>query len=246
MIFSLFMLAACGLMSPKDPEKAELMLRIGTSHFEAGNYPAALAELLKAEELDGKNPVIQNNLGLVYFMRERYELAEKHLRNAVSLNPQYSDARNNLSRVLTEEQHYPEAEKEAKKVLDDLTYPNPEKAYMNLGLAQFEEKNYDASKESFLRSLNIQRDNCATNSYYGRSLFELKEYEKAAEALDTAVGFCQRALFDEPHYYDALTYYRLGQKDKSMARFEEIVKLYPNGKYRDKAKAMLELIRKAE
>jgi Tfp pilus assembly protein PilF len=244
--FSLFILAACATTGASDAEKAELFLRMGSTQFDNGNYPAALTALLKAEELDSKNPAVQNNLGLVYFMRQRFDLSEKHLRRAIGLNGKYSEARNNLGRVLIEEGKFEEAQKELQIVIDDLTYPSVDKAYVNMGLAQFNQKNYKDAKESFLHAMNAARDNCIANAYYGRTFFELKEYDKAAPALDTAIGFCQRALYDEPHYYSALTYYRLGDKDKSMARFTEIVKLYPEGKYREKSKAMLEMLRKAQ
>lgn len=232
-------------MGSQDAEKAELYLRMGTANFENGNYPGALSDLLKAEELDRNNASVQNNLGLTYFMRQRYDLAEKHLRRALSIESKYTEARNNLARVLIEMGRFKDAEKEIKVVLDDLTYPAVDKAYINLGLAQFNQKNYQGAKQSFLQAMNASRDNCVANAYYGRSIFELKDYQLAAPALDTAIGFCQRALYDEPHYYSALTYYRLGQKEKSMARFSEIIKIYPEGKYRDKSKAMLELIRKS-
>jgi type IV pilus assembly protein PilF len=245
-MFSLFITTACASWRENDSEKAALYLKMGASQFDNGNYPAAMSALLKAEEIDNKNPVIQNTLGITYFMRQRNDLAEKHIRRALELNKKYSDARNNLSRVLIEEGKYKEAEKELRIVLDDLTYPSVDKAYINLGLAQFNQKLYDESRESFLRAMNVTRDNCVANAYYGRSIFEMKEYEKAASALDNAIGFCQKALYDEPHYYSALTYYRLGLKDKSIARFEEIIKFYPEGKYRDKAKAMLALIRKTD
>lgn len=244
--FSLFILAACATTGASDKEKAELFLRMGSSQFESGNFPAALSDLLKAEELDSTNPAVQNNLGLVYFMRQRYDLSEQHLRRALSLNKKYSEARNNLGRVLIEESKFTEAEKELQIVLDDLTYPAIDKAYVNMGLAQFNQKNYKDAKESFLHAMNVARDNCIANAYYGRTFFEMKQYDKAAPALDTAIGFCQKALYDEPHYYSALTYYRLGDKEKSMARFSEIVKLYPDGKYREKSKAMLDMLRKAE
>lgn len=244
--FSLFILAACATTSATDAEKAELFLRMGSTQFDNGNYPAALTALLKAEELDSNNPAIQNNLGLVYFMRQRFDLSEKHLRRAIGLNKKYSEARNNLGRVLIEVGKFQEAEKELQVVIDDLTYPSVDKAYVNMGLAQFNQKNYTNAKASFLHAMNVARDNCVANAYYGRTFFEMKEYDKAAPALDTAIGFCQRALYDEPHYYSALTYYRLGDKDKSMARFSEIVKLYPEGKYREKSKAMLDMLRKAQ
>ncbi|RYZ83595.1 MAG: tetratricopeptide repeat protein [Proteobacteria bacterium] len=182
LIFSLFITCACASFSDKNTEKAELYLKMGASQIENGNFPAALTSLLKAEELDKSNPVIQNTLGIVYFSRQRNDTAEKHFRKALSLSPTYSEARNNLARVLVQEARYQEAEKEIRVVLDDLTYSAIDKAYINLGMSQFNQKKYADSKESFLRALNISRDNCLANSYYGRSFFELRDYERAAGA----------------------------------------------------------------
>lgn len=234
----------CASRSAQEKQKAELHLRLGAAHIESGNYPYALQELLKAQELDPKNPVIQNNLGQVYFYRDRFDLAEKHLRQALEFEPRYSDARNNLGRVLIEEGRYADAEKEIRAVINDLTYGNPEKAYINLGLVKFNQKEYGAARTAFGKVMDTQTDDCVANTYYGRTFFEEKDYGRAAEALDRAIGFCQKNLFDEPHYYSALSYYRLGEKSKSVARFEELIKYYPTGKYRDKAKGMLSLIRK--
>ena len=160
LIFSLFITSACASLRERDAEKAELYLKIGASQFEGGNYPAALTALLKAEELDGRNPVIQNTLGITYFARQKNDVAEQHLRRALELNNKYSEARNNLSRVLIQQGRYKEAEKEVHVVLDDLTYPSVDKAYINLGLSQFNQKEYDEAKESFLRAINVTRDNC--------------------------------------------------------------------------------------
>lgn len=234
----------CASFGGRDKEKAELHLRLGTSELEAGNYPFALRELLRADELNPNNAAINNNLGLVYFMRDRFDLAEKHLYKAVDIDPQYSEARNNLARVLIELGKYTEAEKELKTVLADLTYANPDKALINLGLAKFNQKQYVPAREAFAKALKESPDDCVSSTYYGRTFFEMKEYGRAAESLDRAIGFCQKNLFDEPHYYSALSYYRLGDRSKSMARFEEIIKYYPSGKYREKAKGMLSLIRK--
>lgn len=145
---------------------------------------------------------------------------------------------------MIERGQYTQAIVEAEKVIEDLTYPAPEKPLINKGSAYFKMNKFKDAKESFLKAVEFQRDNCLANSYYGRSLFELKDYRRAADALDRAVGFCQRSQFDEPHYYSALTYFELGQKEKSEARFEEMIKLYPQGRYIDKAKNMLETIQK--
>jgi len=239
------LLSACStFVSSEDREMAREHLQVGTTQLQSGNYPQALSTLLTAEKLDPENAVIQNYLGLAYLMRDRADLGEIHVRKALAIQSNYTDARNNLSSILNERSKYQESIVEAKIVIQDLTYNAPEKPYINLGTAQFKLGQYKEARESFLKAIEYQRDNCLANSYYGRSLFELKDYKKAADALDRAVGFCKRSQFDEPHYYSALTYFELGQKDKSEARFEEMIRIYPNGEYIDKAKNMLETIRR--
>ncbi len=225
-------------------EQSDLHQRMGLSLYDQGNYPMALREFLIAEKLNPNNPVVQNNLGLTYFMRERYALSEKHVKRALKLNPNYTDARNNLARILIEEGKYKEAEGELILALNDLTYTGQDRIYLNLGLVFFNQSQYEKARDHFVKSVGLQRDSCTGHSFLGRTYFELKNYEKASEVLDNAIGFCQKNFFDEPHYFSALTYYRLGQVEKAAARFEEILKLYPQGQYRDKSRAMLELLKK--
>ena len=235
---------SCSTFRKEDRETALLHLGSGTALLNDGNFPQALSELMAAESLDPDNPTIQNNLGLTYFFRERTDLAETHVRKALKINPNYTDARNNLSRILIERGKYHEAILEARAAINDLTYTNPEKPLINLGVAQFKLAQFENSKKTFQKAVEIQRDNCLAQSYYGRSLFELRDFRRAAEALDRAVGFCQRSQFDEPHYYSALSYFELGLNDKAEARFEELLKLYPQGKYVDKTKTMLDTIKR--
>ncbi|MGZ3774916.1 MAG: tetratricopeptide repeat protein [Pseudobdellovibrionaceae bacterium] len=236
----------CASIGDKDKKKAELYLQMGASQLETGNYPYALRDLLKAEQLDPTNAVVHNNLGLVYFFRERYDLSEKQFQKSIELEPKYSEARNNLARVFIEVGKFSDAEKEIQIVLNDLTYPAPEKAYINMGLIKFNQKDYTAARNAFSKVIAAVSDDCIANTYVGRTYFETADYSRATEALDRAIGFCQKNLFDEPHYYSALAYYRLGEKSKSVVRFEELIKYYPTGKYREKAKGMLSLIRKGQ
>lgn len=239
----LILIGAASCASNQTKDLAALHMQSGISLFENGNYPLALAAFLKAEEYDKKNPVIQNNLGLTYFMREKYSTAENHLKKAIEIEPKYTDARNNLARVYLETEKYAQAENELKIVLNDLTYPAIDKAYINMGLSHFNQLKYELALSNFENALRANTSNCVAASYYGRCYFELKQYENAVKYLDKAIGLCQRALYDEPHYYSAIAYYRLGDKKKSELRFEETIKLYPNGKYTDKAKSLLKLMR---
>lgn len=242
-IFSL-LLSACGSFENQDTKEADLHLRIGVSHLNQGNYPQALKELLAAEKLDPENPVVQNNLGLAYFVRERFDLAEKHISKAIALKEDYTEARNNLATVYIEQGQLDKALVQAQKTVNDLTYSTPEKAQNTLGIIYFKKSNFKTAKVQFQKALQYQPDNCTAASYYGRTLYELKDLKKSAEALDQASRLCQRSQFDEPHYYSALAYYKLGDVEKSESRLEELLKLYPQGKYLDKAKDMLENLKR--
>lgn len=238
-----FMLSGCVSMRANQ-EKALLHQANGQSLYENQNFSLALKEFLIAETNDPESSSIQNSLGLTYFMKERYQTAIKHFEKAISLEPKFTDARNNLARTYTEVGRYQDAEKNLNIVLNDLTYTGQERAYINLGLNFFNQKKFEQAKNAFSKAIENQADNCFAHTYYGRSYFELKNYSASISALDKAIEFCQKLLIDEPHYYSALSYYRLGEKQKSIARFEEVIKLYPNGKFADKSKGMLNIIKR--
>lgn len=236
-----FFILGCASKGPNNTDLAQVHFRVGTNHLEKGLFPDALKELLEAQDLDPKDALIQNNLGLTYFMRERYELAETHLRRAIQINKQFTDARNNLARVLIEQKKYKEARFYLEIVFEDLTYPQPGKAYINLGLSYFREGNFVAAKEAFLKSIGFDRENCLAQNYYGRSLLELNEHAKAIQAFDQATGYCVKVNFDEPIYYSAIAYYRMGDLIKARSRLESL--LEKKSALKDKAESMLGLLR---
>ncbi len=238
------LMISCSSFNKEDQEKAMFHLRIGTNYLNSGEYPEALSELIQAEKLDDENPLIQNNLGLAYFFRGQSLLAEKHLTKAILLKPEYTDAKNNLGRILIENTKYSLAINYLDQAVKDLTYLNPEKPLMNLGIAYFKLNQYEKSISYLQKSLNIKRDNCIAYSFLGRNYYESKDFTKAADILDKAIAQCKKNQFDEPNYYAALSYYQLGQTEIAKTRLDEIIKIYPYGKYADKAKNMLDVIKK--
>lgn len=232
----------CGSTSKKR-EEAQLRFQLGTSLLTQGRYPSALRELLIAESLDPKNHVIQNNLGLTYFMREKYDLAAQHLRKAIEIDPKYSEARNNYGRSLIELARYDEAIRELEKVVADLTYTDPAKALLNLGLAHFRKGDFATAKMKFAEVIRLNRSHCLAQTMYGRSLLELADYSTASRALDNAVLICKSLKFDEAHYFSGLSYYKLGNTSTAIARMEEVIKLYPDGNYAKKAESLLKLMK---
>jgi type IV pilus assembly protein PilF len=242
-LFVAALLCACATPN-KDKRRAELYLESGTGYLLKGNYPAALRDLISAEQLDPKNPTVQNNLGLAYFVRDKFELAETHIRKALDLDPNYTDARNNLGRVLIELGRYEAAISQLQKALNDLTYPEPEKAWFNMGLAYFRKGQYKTARDKFAETIRLKREHCLGQTFYGRTLLELEEFDRAAETLDNAVGLCKTEQPDEPQYYSGISYYKLGRTEKAVARMEEVMRLYPKGKYAKRAESMLQIMMK--
>jgi tetratricopeptide (TPR) repeat protein len=108
-------------------------------------------------------------------------------------------------------------------------------AYFSLG-------NYKKAEDYLSRSLEIRRQSCTTADFYGRTLLEMKRLTQAAQVLDQAIEYCRQEKFEEPIYFSAMSYFSLGQKEKTRARLDELIKDYPKSKYVTKAKGMLELL----
>lgn len=237
-------LIGCSTISPEDEKKSHLLLKMGISQMEAGDYPNALRNLIQAAEINPQDASIQNNLGLAYFFRQRYDLAEQHLRRAIALQPDYTEAKNNLGRSLIELNKPSEAVAVLQNALNDLTYPKPARIHLNLGMAYFKARQFDEARAQLRKALEYGPDNCLAQTFLGRSFYETKDYRQATQILDRAVGFCKISQFDEPHYYSALAYYQLGEKQKAESRLEEVIQFYSQGKYSEQAKSMLETIRR--
>lgn len=242
-LFLILCLAGCGT-EPKQVESAALHLQLGVSLIQKEIYPAALKELLIAQDLDPRNANTQSYLGFVYFVRERYDLAEEHYKRAVSINPKFTDAKNNLARIYIETSQNKLAEGLLKEVFQDYTYGDFPRAYLNMGILEFNRKNYKNALVQLRKSLEKDRENCISHVYIGRSYLEVGDNALAVEQLNHAIHFCESTPIDDAHYYDAIALFRNNQKDLAATRFEELLKLYPNGKNRESAKKMLDVIRK--
>ena len=239
-----FLLIACNTVSKKDAEKSQLRMQLGVSQLEKQNYPLALKELLAAEELNPNDAVIQSYLGIVYYFLEKFNDSISHYKRAIELDPKYTDAKNSLARVYIEIQKYDLARKMISEVLADLTYPYAHKAYANLGLVEFNSQNYKAAIKNFKLVLQKSREDCLVQTYLGRSYMEIKQLSTAQQQLEKAAEICKQTQQDEGLYYLAISLYRSGEKKQSLLKFKELLSFYPNGRYHEQAKKMIDLVDK--
>ena len=238
------MILSCNTVSKKDSEKSQLRMQLGVSQMERQNYPLALKELLAAEELNPNDSAIENNLGLVYYFLEKFDESIAHYKRAIEIDPKFTDAKNSLARVYIEIQKYDLARKALSEVLADLTYPYAFKAYANLGLIEFKTQNYSAAIKNFKLVLQKNREDCLVQTYLGRSYLELKQLSSAQQQLEKAAELCKQTQQDDGLYYLAISLYRSGEKKQSILKFKELRSFYPNGRYHEQAKKMIELVDK--
>src|SRR4051812_12159095 len=171
LVVCLLLLSSCATSSA-NAERAQNRLDLAIALLKGENYPAALKELLLAEEEDPKNPYVQHALGTVYFRREKFELSEKHYLKALSLKPDFTQVRNDLARAYVETDRFTRAEELLKKSLEDMTYSNYPQTYANMGLLEFKRNNFPLAITYFKKSLEKDRENCETQVYLGRAFLE--------------------------------------------------------------------------
>lgn len=224
----------------KDLRVAYLHLRIGTSYLKAEKYPQAIQELKNANRLDPKNHVILNNLGLAYFGRGKAELAIQTIKQAILIHPNYTEAKYNLARILISQTKYKKAVAILQDAKKDLTYVSPENIHSSLGEAYYQLNEYQKAHSELSIALQTNRKFCPALRFHGQVLYFLKDYKNAASSLDQALANCDKLKMPEVLYYSGLSYFKLGQVEKSEARLNELIKLDVDSKYILDAKRILD------
>ena len=239
LLLFLFFEGGCGSLSKKQKDIALLHMQIGISHLGTGQHILALRELMKAHRLYPQSPAIQHQLGLAYFIRKKYLLAEKHLRKALALKKNFTDARNDLARVLIAQEKDAEALEQVHLVLQDLIYTDEERAWNNKGLAHLNLGQLKEAEKSFLRAVSLNPSSCLSYAYSGKVLYHLAKYKESQKKLSKAMENCQNSAFDTPLYYSALNHHRLGQWKQATQKLKKLVFHHPGGNHYKKAKALL-------
>ena len=238
---------SCAVFAPrsttKKDEKSQLHLKLGTAHYSNQKYHRALKEFMTADELSPNDPLILTNLGIAYFALNRLPLGEKMIRRALKISPKYTDARVNLAKVQIEMGLYEMAINNLKICENDLTYTDTDNINYHYGLALFKLRNLNEAEDKFKLTLSKQPKHCYAMLYYGRTLFEKKNYRTASESLDEAIGLCDGFKLDDAHFYSALSHYKINNLQTTTSRLQELLELYPNTGFATDAKKILRLIK---
>ncbi|HKI25971.1 MAG TPA: DUF3857 domain-containing protein [Candidatus Sulfotelmatobacter sp.] len=157
-----------------------------------GNLPVAAALLKRATEVDPKNKIAWNNLGLVYFAMRQDGPAIAAFEKQIEVNPYDEYAYNNLGRVYWNERKYDDAVKAFNKQLEN--NPLDKFAHSNLGAMYAEWHKYDLAVPELEKAASLTPDSPDLQVSLGDAYLNLGQDDKALAAFDHAVELAATPL----------------------------------------------------
>jgi type IV pilus assembly protein PilF len=236
LVFLLACLAGCA-PSLQKKEQALSHMRLGNSMLQEGRPTQALAELIKANELDPNNPTIRNVLGIAYLEKGMVRQAIYQFEKALTLKPDYVEVHNNLGTALLRDGRVKEAITEFNKTLEDPLYGTPHFVYYNLGRANYVLKDYDRARENYQEAIKIWPS--YSLAYHGLGLVSkaTNHPEEASEAFKKAIEYSP--TFAQAHFDLGEMLVELNQLSLARLAFKEVVSLVPDSDLGKKAQQKL-------
>ena len=228
-------LSACA--SDRDlKEKAQGHIRVGTAHMQAGQDTAALKELLEAEKLTPRDPVIHYYLGIAYDRKGFPEDAVREFRRALELKPDYSEVQNYLGTIYLNQQQYDAAIASFNKAIANPLYETPSVALYNMGRAYVAKGDLRAAQASFNEA--IRRE---PNTYLmpvlelnlGVISYRENAFSDAERHLTRAVDLTPNLA--EGWYWLGMTQMQLRKRKDSEESFKKVISLAPNSEWAKKS-----------
>jgi len=235
----------------KKEEMAITARNLGEKYMVENNFPKAIKEFTRAEQLDPKDPITQYHMGLAFRASAKttrnptskstfLDLAVKHYKKALDLDPDYSEARNNLGNVYMDQQKWDKAIECYEKVSKDLVYPTPYFPLSNLGWAYYNKNDYALAEKYYLDALNLEPRFLLAILGLGRT------YIAMGKTLD-AVGVLEKAAEVYPQtpevYFDLADAYKASKNvKKAIEAYRKVITLSPNSVQAYKANQEIERI----
>jgi tetratricopeptide (TPR) repeat protein len=191
------------------PDDFRTNLNLATAYYQLDENQQALPYAKKAVELNPQDGPARLNLGAVYAAVGRYQDAVKEYQQAAELMELNSSLLLNLAESLGKLERY----EEMANALDQAVKIGPTTAvYERLGFARFRLGNFDAAKEYFQKSLDLDADYFPAMNGLGVCLMNdwIRSDKADTAAKDRAVSLLRRSLQldpDQPQIREILTRY---------------------------------------
>jgi Tfp pilus assembly protein PilF len=234
------LISACAI-NETDRKQASYHYQMGLSFLGENNITSALIELTEAEKLKPEDPLLLNSLGLAYYKKNKYDLAEQKYLKAISLKQNYSEAKNNLGLNYMAMKRWDDALLQFKQVTEDIFYADQETATINMARALYYKGDLD-------KALTILRSVVASNPRNPVARLDLGRVYFADGKTDLAVEQYKKSIALQTNYANA--YYHLGlasmkRKDTAAAvsAFSEVLRIAPDSEIGQLSREHLEILK---
>lgn len=228
LILLILLFTSCATKDANMGTKKEIAIatqRLGVELYNSGEFTRALQNFLEAYETIPDDPFLNNDLGLTYMAKERYDLAQTHFLRAIKFRPDYIEAKNNLGVAYLKQKQWNLAISIFEEVSESLVYETPAIPLSNLGWAYFHKKEYEKSKTYFKKSLSYQPNFLVSLHGLASIYLETGYYYQAIEFLNFRIKRNPGAAI--LHADLARSYELVKDYKKAKKAWEVVVKLVP-------------------
>jgi len=189
-------------------------------------YDEAIFYFKQALRAESEEPLIYNNIGIVYHQRGLYQQAENEFLKAVKLNPNYAEAHNNLGSTYARQNLPNKAIAEFKAAIGiDSSYAN---AYLNLGMAYAKTKQNKEAIRQYKKALRFDPGSLEIRTKLGVALYEERKWNEAIKEFKKILELSPNSAL--AHNNLGVIYNAMGKKDEAIAEWKETLRLNPNHK----------------
>jgi type IV pilus assembly protein PilF len=213
-----------------EEKKADLYYEQGTKELINANYQEALANLLKARELNPIDSKTRNNLGMAYYFRNKINLAIDEIQAAIKIDSKNTDAKLNLAAIYLEKNKLPEAKKLLDECNEDLTYPSLFRVHYNLAMVSLKEGDRKNAFNELELSIKEKEDFCLSHFKLGELYSEEYRFKEAYASYKNSIkGTC----VNDPamHFGLAQSLVNLNRNNEAIKKYNEIIEKFPKSNF---------------
>jgi len=214
--------------------------QIGVNYLNNDDPLKAMEHLQKAVALDSDNFRYFHSLALAYSLNGQLEEALEAGEKSVAINPDFSECHNLMGSIYIDLGRYEEALSSLKKVILDQSYPQPQFAYFNLGIALRRQGREDEAIAAFTQATRLDPE-------FHRAYVALAEIYRERGEFRLALNHYQKAESGYNNNVDLLfqigqAHFKLRQFDEAKSYLAQVSILFPPPNIDEPTQAMLRYI----
>jgi tetratricopeptide (TPR) repeat protein len=189
---------ACSTVSDKDLERAQTYRQLAELRVSKGELNAAVREYGNSLKFNERSA--ETHFGMGEALRRLGSLgdAQRHFERAVQLDPEHQDARLNLSAVHLEEKRWADAIRETTRLIEDPSFLNPGRAYVNRGWAHYQLGELDLAEADLREALRTNSSAFQAHLDLGIVLFERGKVGESVQSFERVVHLLEP--YDNPRF----------------------------------------------